>query len=225
MSWLITPQVKRVTTEGLILSLDAGQTASYQGGSQWLDLSGSGNHATLVNGPTFSSTFGGNIAFNGTNQNISFGTPIVLSPATGFTIEVWQYIVVPQSSNTWNYFWAEGPSGFEIGNYFTNAGSFEFKDTGSAGTPTVSTARVDAWQHIMFGCDQRKPFLYANSVYSTNATLYRNTNLSISVLNRSQPSASGYYKVNQAIIRMYNRALTFPEVVHNFSATRSRFGV
>ena len=225
MSWLITPRLQGVTTDGLVLNLDAGQPSSYLKGSQWLDLSGNGNHATLINSPTFNSANGGNLGFNGTNQYISFGTPIVLSPATGFTIEVWQYIVVPQTSNTWNYFWAEGPSGFEIGSYFTSAPGFEFKDTGTAGTPSVGTARVDAWQHIMFGCDQRKPFFYANSVYSTNANLYRNTNLSISLLNRSQPSNSGYYKANQAIIRMYNRALTYPEVNHNFSATRSRFGV
>jgi hypothetical protein len=58
-----------VVTNGLVLNLDAANTKSYVSGSTtWRDLSGNGNNGTLVNGPTFSSNYGGGIVFNGSNQ-------------------------------------------------------------------------------------------------------------------------------------------------------------
>lgn len=51
-----------VVSSGLVLHLDAGNTASYPGtGTTWTDLSGSANHATLVNGVTWSGTTDGGI--------------------------------------------------------------------------------------------------------------------------------------------------------------------
>ena len=62
----------RIVTNGLVLCLDAGSRKSYGGtGNVWRDLAGS-NNGTLTNGPTFSSANGGSIAFDGTNDYVSF---------------------------------------------------------------------------------------------------------------------------------------------------------
>jgi len=46
-----------IINSGLVLHLDAGNTASYPGsGTTWTDLSGTNNHGTLENGPTYSSS-------------------------------------------------------------------------------------------------------------------------------------------------------------------------
>ena len=55
-----------LVTAGLVLNLDAGNTSSYSGtGNTWTDLSGRGNHGTLVNSVTYSSSNQGYFVFNG----------------------------------------------------------------------------------------------------------------------------------------------------------------
>jgi hypothetical protein len=66
-----------ISTNGLVLALDAGDRNSYVSGSTtWNDLVGL-NNGTLTNGPTFNSANGGSIVFDGTND----------------------YVVVPESSS------------------------------------------------------------------------------------------------------------------------------
>ena len=61
--------------DGLVLALDASDRNSYVSGSTtWTDLSGINNNGTLVNGPTFNSSNGGNIVFDGTNDYVTCGT-------------------------------------------------------------------------------------------------------------------------------------------------------
>jgi hypothetical protein len=53
----------------LLLNFDAGIVSSYAGsGTTWTDLSGNGYNATLINGPTYSTSGGGSIAFDGSNE-------------------------------------------------------------------------------------------------------------------------------------------------------------
>ena len=66
-----------VVTNGLVLSLDAGDRNSYVSGSTtWFDLAGT-NNGTLTNGPTFNTGSFGSIVFDGvddyvtTNSNIN----------------------------------------------------------------------------------------------------------------------------------------------------------
>jgi len=64
-----------VIQDGLVLALDASDRNSYVSGSTtWTDLSGINNNGTLVNGPTFNSSNGGNIVFDGTNDYVTCGT-------------------------------------------------------------------------------------------------------------------------------------------------------
>lgn len=57
----------RITTNGLMLCLDALDRNSYPGtGTTWFDVSGNGYNATLTNGPTWSSA--GYFTFDGSND-------------------------------------------------------------------------------------------------------------------------------------------------------------
>ena len=59
----------RIVTNGLVLCLDASDRNSYPGsGTTWYDVSNNGNHATLTNGPTFSTSNGGIFTFDGSND-------------------------------------------------------------------------------------------------------------------------------------------------------------
>ena len=61
----------KIVTDGLVLCYDAANDRSYPNtGTTWTDLAGS-NNGTLTNGPTFDTTNGGSIVFDGTNDRIS----------------------------------------------------------------------------------------------------------------------------------------------------------
>jgi hypothetical protein len=61
--------VRNITTNGLVLFLDAANPKSYVSGSTtWNDLTLNQNTTTLINGPTYSSSFAGGIVFDATND-------------------------------------------------------------------------------------------------------------------------------------------------------------
>ena len=61
-----------IVTEGLVLYLDAANYRSYPGsGTDWIDLSGYGNHATLANWPIFDSNNQDSFVFDGTDDYFS----------------------------------------------------------------------------------------------------------------------------------------------------------
>jgi hypothetical protein len=80
----------RINRDGLVLALDAGSIRSYPGsGTTWIDLSGSGNNATLINGPTFDTENGGNIIFDDVDDHaIITDNPSINFP-TALTVSLW----------------------------------------------------------------------------------------------------------------------------------------
>ncbi len=68
----------KVSTDGLVLCLDAANIKSYASGSTtWTDLSGNVNTGTLTNGPTFNSANGGSIVFDGVDDYATFSAVTV----------------------------------------------------------------------------------------------------------------------------------------------------
>jgi hypothetical protein len=76
---------------GLALYLDAGAAASYSGsGTAWNDLSGNNNHFTLYNSPTYNSSFGGELRFDGTNDYARNRNNTIINNIASFgTVEIW----------------------------------------------------------------------------------------------------------------------------------------
>lgn len=96
-----------IVTNGLVMMLDAANIVSYPtSGTTWYDLSGYGNHGTLINGPSFLSGARPSISLDGVNDKVD--TPATLSGFTynihydlNWTIETWMYVrtydATPQS--------------------------------------------------------------------------------------------------------------------------------
>jgi len=80
-----------IPTSGLSLYVDAGRTSSYSGsGNQWNDLSGNNNTGTLQNSPIYSTSNGGILTFNGSNQYTTFSLPSNIPIGnSNYTISVW----------------------------------------------------------------------------------------------------------------------------------------
>ena len=80
-----------IVKSGLVLYLDAGLGSSYPGtGTTWTDLSGNGYNGTLTNGPTYSTSGGGSIVFDGVDDYTGLSTSTgLLNLGSAFTISGW----------------------------------------------------------------------------------------------------------------------------------------
>lgn len=87
----IISSTQKIVTNGLVLHLDAQQLRSYPGsGTTWTDLSGSNDHFTLYNGPTYLSSYGGEIQFDGVNDYARMRNSVALPQMTSTgTMEIW----------------------------------------------------------------------------------------------------------------------------------------
>ena len=79
-----------IVKDGLVLDMDAAKRDSYPGtGTAWNDISGFQYNGTLTNGPTFNSSNGGSIVFDGVDDRVSRTTNI--NTGQNFTVNAWIY--------------------------------------------------------------------------------------------------------------------------------------
>ena len=80
----------KVINDGLVVCLDAANPKSYiSGSSTWSDLSDNNNTGTLTNGPTYTSSFGGSIVFDGTNDKITTSANFTFGSTTQKSYTIW----------------------------------------------------------------------------------------------------------------------------------------
>ena len=219
---------KSIVTNGILCHLDAGNKNSYTGtGVTWNDLSGNGNNFTL-NNITFNSGNGGYMVLNGTNGYASISN---LNLTSGFTLETWTYM-----SST-----SGGFGLFGQGTYGTGTGLHIFYDTGSRGmiygmysndndyneNYRPSTGQWYNWVFTYDGSNYEKRF-YANGNLikpgSSVQTVYGGTGqFNIGAIYGGP--AGAYANGRVGAIRIYNRPLHTAEILNNYYASKSRFGL
>jgi hypothetical protein len=220
-----------IVTSGLVLHLDAANTKSYPGsGTTWSDLSGNGNASTLVNGPTYSSTNGGSIVFDGSNDYASFYAPSLSGTAT---IEIWCKLAAGFSEKMvmgWNSYDVYCPGG-RLG---YNTGNSDLYGISAATVTSLGCA--GNWKQYIF--EMRSDVSYTNNKIYVNgeiqtlsqqlATEYAATRNFNSGNGRiaSWIATIGYeMPMNCAVFRVYNTALTATQILQNYNALRGRFGL
>jgi hypothetical protein len=212
-------------SNGALLYLDAGQTASYPGsGTTWTDLSGNGRNGTLISGPTYSRADGGSIVFDGTNDYVQCSGSLTVTEATFL---VWMRRNGPQDDYDGILYSrsitaATGISFFGI----TNKISYTWNNA-------VNTYSWDSGLTIpdLTWC------MVAVSVTSTTATAYlcqssgitsatntvSHTSTTLDAIRIGQDSlASRYFNGRIATAVIYNRALSADEITQNFNTLRGR---
>jgi hypothetical protein len=234
INWFLTQTDKMVfnvdypaiVTNGLILNFDAGFNPSITslptnivGGGYnsytpiWYDLGSGGNNGSLINGPTFSSADGGSIVFDGVDDY----TSITLSPNSSGSICFWYYYnantaqrLIMGSGNSMIY--CGGSPG--VWHWYNWSGNYDFGG---------SWGNTSQW-------------LYLCAIYqsTTDNSFYVNGNLAYSSSSYSITKgttynvAGGTYTPQNcrfATISTYNRALSAAEILQNFNAQKSRFGL
>jgi hypothetical protein len=238
----------RIVTDGLVLSLDAGDRNSYPGsGTTWNDLTGNGNDGTLVNGLTFNSSYNGGIEQDGSDDYITvpYKPSLAFPGNTPFSFQ----IVFRNKSLKTNF-----NAIISFGEQDTgNIGGFQMKCFyDSRYTGPFGAIGIDRYSGVN-GFLSGVGYNYSTSIESLSTSIFTYTYDSVSgakgyrngVLFQSTPStgsaatpASGPFtigtragvpsRVTNAIINsffMYNRTLTDAEVLQNYNATKTRFGL
>lgn len=217
-----------VVTNGLILSLDAADKNSYPGsGTTWRDMSGNNRTGTLTNGPTFSSANGGNIVFDGTNDYVDFGTTD-LSITRDFTISFWINGFGSGNRDVFNKGYGS-PYGLYI--IKTTAGNLSSQASLTSGFYQVDTTATSftGINHFSFVRNNTNGAWYINGAAENSATISGN--------NISQDASKtwrfggnfdfviGAFSGNLYNFMIYNVPLTALQVLQNYNATKSRFGL
>jgi len=206
----------KIVTNGLILALNAADKNSYPGsGTTWRDLSGNNYAGSLVNSPTFSSTNGGNITFNGTNQYTSttYSQP-AYGTSTSFTWNVW---VNPGAGATTAPIVGNRGGSLVFTKLTRNA--FEYYPLV---IPTVLTAGV--WQNACIVKNGTNFTYYLNNI-SAAVSSSSATQTSVPFFIGGDNTAAEYFVGSVAITQVYDRALSVTEIAQNYNALKSRFGL
>lgn len=225
----------QIVTSGLLLNLDAGNSASYGGsGTTWTDLTGNGRNATLVNSPTYSSSSGGYLSFLDTS--FQYATIPNIGNQSQFTMEAWVRITGSLASRATavvcNQFDLSSKLNFSLGlnqAYASANVCVGFYDgawrTTSGFAPTLNT-----WIHMVGTYDGTTLRQYTNAVAGTTLS-YTGTPQSggeVRIMRRWDEVANNstnFIKGDLAIIRLYNRALTQSEITQNYNAVKGRYGL
>jgi hypothetical protein len=223
-----------IVKDGLVLYLDAAQNLSYvRSGTTWRDLTTNNNNGTLTNGPTFNSLNKGSIVFDGVNDFVNLGN--ILNYTSGnFTFNYWIYF---NSFITTSTFPNQSPpifykGAFQENGYYVQLGSagqviFVTNQIGVRQATSSVALKINTWYNICHVRNGASIRTYINGIDSTispdthiNPTSSSN-NFVLAVYNN--PVFLIYSNFRMPIFMNYNRAITAPEVLQNYIATKSRF--
>ena len=211
---------EEIVTSGLSLLLDAGFTPSYpKSGTSWTDLSFSGNNATLTNGPTYNSSNGGSVVFDGTNDYGAAGVGLAI--ASNVTVAAW---VRPTSfTNQGNILAKSGNTGYRM--RFQSTGTFWMYANGNTIT-SPSAYTINNWFYTVGVFSSSGLLMYINgSLVQSNGTAFSPSYVASNVYVGSLNSTSELFQGRIANLSVYNRALSATEVLQNFNAQKARFGL
>ena len=218
----------KIVTDGLVLALDAADKNSYPGsGTTWSDRAGTNNN-TLTNGPTFSSSNGGSIVFDGTNDYSTAPNNTLLDNQT-ITMESWNYPAFVFQSG---FLFEKGAVNTQYSNFYNGDGTFYFRTIGLSNQDTTfyapSYISANTWNHIVCTYGAGVKTIYLNTVQIaqvTGITGTISTNTTGLYIGAYGPGSSYFFNGRIAISRVYNRALSSVEVLQNYNAQKSRFNL
>ena len=218
----------KITREGLILDLDAGDFDSYSGsGSVWYDLSGNNNNLN-ISGPTWT-TVGGRTSFNFTTDgNNMYNNAFTSFPTNELTYEVWLYPAASEitADDRGCVILANGGSGAYMSwnkssRYMSN---YWYGHSPEGYHESNGPSPRAAWHHWCTVWDNKGVHQWVDGGYNVvkDVTGYSNTNTNLYI---GREGGGRQFSGAIAIVRIYNRGLNGYEVYENFQAQRGRFGI
>jgi hypothetical protein len=212
--------IKQISTDGLVLHLDAGNKNSYGGsGTTWYDLTSNASNGTLYNSPTFNSGNNGSLVFNGTSTYVDVTNN--LGVLAGYTVCYWAYrdtndkmaVAARTDARFYNY----GDNSW----YYTHGGvAAEYY------YPHAVSIPLGTWGFWCVTYNGLNVSIYRQGTYegqqSTTGTADWTPGIKIGLWTSGNSYA---FQGKIAIVDFYNRALSATEVKQNFNSQKSRFGL
>jgi hypothetical protein len=232
-NWLTTNGFWNSYTSALLLSLDSGNPSSYSGtGSTWFDISGYGNNATLINSPTYSSSYDGILQFD--DASSEYGTFNDLGSLSQFTVEVWFRLT---SSLT-------GKVSSIVSNEYNSSTALNFS-IGTNNSPNDYNLSVGFYDNIWYSTTGFVPqtnvwYQVVGTYDGTTLRQYINGQASGGTINISATPISGgnnrlmrrwdetlssgnLIDGDLAIVKIYNQALSSSDILNSYNSTYTRF--
>lgn len=240
MYGIIDSNQKITGPPSLNLQNDFAQIRSYPGsGTSVTDLSGNSTTGTLVNSPTFSTGNGGYLSFNGTNNYINYGSNIGISNITYDSDGTFCMWIYPTRNNQFLIGKNDGSNALGYGYViFINSGngiSFtDIRDVSNGRYNSTSGLTLNTWNHItVVWVTSTGAYFYINGSAGGSPASYLGSGIkrddqSFNLQFGFYTFADGaqlYYAGNMSELQIYKRALTSTEVLTNYQATKSRYGL
>ena len=225
----------KIVSDGLVFNMDAANRACYpQTGTTVTDTTH--NNIGTLSSTTFESTNNGVFNFDGVDDHITYPTDLDNINRPGvtnqITLEAWTYTIT--FNNDYEKFISRRTSAtplpYLLGFNLVSLNKYEFYLSGTSGYGSQLLSSTDVtlneWVHVVGTSDNttRKIYLngqldnsgaYSSGIYSTNI------GLEIGAQMNNQYNYNG----KLGSVRIYDRALSATEVLHNYNALRGRFGV
>jgi hypothetical protein len=202
------------------------------------NLNNTNSYATFVNGPSYSSTGGSYIDFNGLNSQYASIANNSIFQTNIFTLDMWIYFkdygagdittfgVGSGSYAQWYFRMYSTTTQWTVQG--TNSGLYY--DQADSGSTRDSLYPLNTWLHICMPTDTEggDVKLYINGdlqrTLTTSSTIVKSSwtpaNLHIGGFNWD-----GYTNTRFGSYRFYNRKLSASEILQNYNATKTRFGL
>ena len=224
-------------TSNLVLYYDPSNVSSYPGsGTTINDLSGNGLNGSM-SGITFTSPY---FTYNGTSSQVRVADNLLLEPGSGdWTMEVW----VNQTTSGNDVVLGKFNNGGVASNvsysirttnttYYAQLGSGSGSGSSLFVNSTNYVGTLSTWYQLVYvfkngGTKTLETFVNGSSIGSVSHSLS-------SILNSTNPLYIGSYNGGEfsqwfdgriGITRLYNDALTSSEVLQNFNADKSKYGL
>ena len=225
-----------IVTDGLNYLIDAGSERSYSGSGTTVNSLAGTASSTMYNGVGFQSGIAyGTWRFDGVDDYIKT-TDVLVSNPSALTIGGWfkrngnignYQVALHCSTNTSignsSYFF-----GLQTGSY-NIIGSIGANVSGTSWTDGITTVQpaIDDWYNVITTWDGSQVKVYVNSTLEVTYSLSSYTNLTTPTRVGASGDGSGYLmKADIANVFVApNKHFTAAEVLQNFNAQKSRFGL
>jgi len=211
-----------IVTENLTFAVDAGSTRSYpSSGTTWKNLGSSGSDVALTNGPTFNAANGGYFEFDGTDD-------YAYSNSTSFNIT---------GNVTINSWIRHDGTGSSVGNYMSNSANsgYRMRRNGANGSNLWIYASGNAvnggaiydniWYMVTGVFSSTGLRAYINGVLVDSNTTAYSASFGGSFFIGAYATGLEIFGGDIASAQVYSSALTASEILQNFNAQKSRFGL
>lgn len=224
------PESSGIVSDNLTFHLDSSNTNSYPGtGTTWTSLVNSSHVGTFAGDPTFNPAEANSIDLDG-NDHIEINDSSLFDFSGDFTIGVWMKLdQIGQSAGASVVWSTDVLDQFQFHIVPSSPTTMSLGINNSMNNFVVSSSPVGRWMYLVFSRTSGVISAYENGALIGTSSNNGSINCSAFYLGVQTPSRVpfyGHYTDGKfGALEVYSDGLTGAEVLQNFEAEKSRFGL